>query len=40
MQERIASVMKNLPPVSYVVRILAHSVWDMGAGPTAGEKIS
>jgi predicted pyridoxine 5'-phosphate oxidase superfamily flavin-nucleotide-binding protein len=38
-QEGIASVMKDLPPISYVVRIQVDSVWDMGAGPTAGEKI-
>jgi predicted pyridoxine 5'-phosphate oxidase superfamily flavin-nucleotide-binding protein len=38
-QAGIASVMKDLPPVSYVVRILVDSVWDMSGGPNAGEKI-
>ena len=38
-QEGITSVMKDLPPISYVVRILVDSVWDMSGGPNAGEKI-
>lgn len=38
-QEQMSSVMKNLPPVTYVVRILVDSIWDMGAGPTAGDRI-
>lgn len=36
---QMAELQAGLPPVTYVVRILIDSVWDMGAGPNAGEKI-
>ncbi len=36
---QMAELQAGLPPVTYVVRILVDSVWDMGAGPNAGEKI-
>ncbi|MBU2600886.1 MAG: pyridoxamine 5'-phosphate oxidase family protein [Actinobacteria bacterium] len=36
---QMEALQMGLPPVAYVVRILVDSVWDMGAGPTAGEKI-
>jgi len=29
----------QLPPMKYVVRIAVDSVWDMGPGPHAGEKL-
>lgn len=37
---KIAAAMPGLPPVRYLVRILVDSVWDMSAGPKAGEKIA
>ncbi|GAB4253913.1 MAG: hypothetical protein Kow00122_11920 [Thermoleophilia bacterium] len=36
----IAGLQMGLPPITYVVRILVDSVWDMTAGPKAGERIS
>lgn len=30
----------DLPPVRYVVRILVESVYDLSAGPNAGQKIA
>jgi hypothetical protein len=30
---------QHLPPMKYVVRITVDSVWDMGPGPHAGEKL-
>jgi len=29
----------QLPPMKYVVRITVESVWDMGPGPHAGERV-
>ena len=37
--EQMAALQMGLPPVTYVVRILVDSVWDMSAGPKAGERI-
>jgi predicted pyridoxine 5'-phosphate oxidase superfamily flavin-nucleotide-binding protein len=37
--EQMADLQMGLPPVTYVVRILVDSVWDMSAGPNAGNKI-
>lgn len=37
--KQMEALQMGLPPVSYVVRILVDSVWDMSAGPSAGEKI-
>lgn len=36
---QMEALQMGLPPVEYVVRILVDSVWDMSAGPKAGEKI-
>jgi hypothetical protein len=30
----------HLPPMRYVVRIGVESVWDMGPGPHAGERLA
>ncbi|MCZ7664391.1 MAG: pyridoxamine 5'-phosphate oxidase family protein [Thermoleophilia bacterium] len=38
--EAIVGLQMGLPPITYVVRILVDSVWDMTAGPNAGEKIA
>lgn len=37
--KQMEALQAGLPPVAYVVRILVDSVWDMSAGPSAGEKI-
>jgi predicted pyridoxine 5'-phosphate oxidase superfamily flavin-nucleotide-binding protein len=37
--KQMADLQMGLPPVTYVVRILVDSVWDMSAGPKAGDKI-
>ncbi|MHB1345674.1 MAG: pyridoxamine 5'-phosphate oxidase family protein [Thermoleophilia bacterium] len=36
---QMEALQMGLPPVTYVVRILVDSVWDMSAGPHAGDKI-
>jgi hypothetical protein len=36
---QMEALQMGLPPVAYVVRILVDSVWDMSAGPDAGDKI-
>jgi len=40
--DRLADLSRQmaLPPVQYVVRITVESVWDMGPGPTAGERLA
>jgi len=40
--DRLADLSRQLalPPVQYVVRITVDSVWDMGLGPTAGERLA
>jgi hypothetical protein len=38
--KQIADLQMGLPPIKYVVRIEVDSVWDMTAGPNAGEKIA
>ena len=40
--ERLADLSRQLalPAVQYVVRITIESVWDMGLGPTAGERLA
>jgi len=37
---RLADLAMTLPPLKYVVKITVESVWDMAAGPHAGEAIS
>jgi len=37
---RIATKMPHLPAPKYVVEITVESVWEMNAGPSAGDKIS
>jgi predicted pyridoxine 5'-phosphate oxidase superfamily flavin-nucleotide-binding protein len=36
---RLADLKETLPPLKYVVKITVESVWDMAAGPHAGEAI-
>lgn len=36
---RLADLAMALPPLKYVVKITVESVWDMAAGPHAGEAI-
>ena len=38
--ERIAGLQAGLPPIQAVVRIQVESVWDLSAGPGAGERIA
>jgi predicted pyridoxine 5'-phosphate oxidase superfamily flavin-nucleotide-binding protein len=38
--KQLEALQMGLPPAKYVVRIQVDSVWDMGAGPNAGERIS
>jgi predicted pyridoxine 5'-phosphate oxidase superfamily flavin-nucleotide-binding protein len=40
-KEKLGAVSEqlHLPPMKYVVRITVDSVWDMGPGPHAGEKL-
>lgn len=40
--ERLANLARELPlpPVRHVVRIAVESVWDMGPGPNAGERLA
>ena len=38
--DKIAAKMPALPRVSYVVKIDVESVWDMTAGPHAGDQIA
>ncbi|GAB4252245.1 MAG: hypothetical protein Kow00122_10010 [Thermoleophilia bacterium] len=38
--ERIAGLQAGLPPIQAVVRIQVKSVWDLSAGPGAGERIA
>ena len=38
-KQQIADLQKDLPEPKYVVRIEVQSVWDMTAGPNAGEQI-
>ncbi|HEY3329489.1 MAG TPA: pyridoxamine 5'-phosphate oxidase family protein [Capsulimonadaceae bacterium] len=38
--ERIAAKQPALPPVKYVVEIVVESIWDMSAGPTAGDRLA
>jgi predicted pyridoxine 5'-phosphate oxidase superfamily flavin-nucleotide-binding protein len=37
---KVAEAMPAIPSVRYLVRVMADSVWDMSAGPRAGEKIA
>jgi len=37
---KMKKVSADLPPVKYVVRILVESVYDLSAGPNAGQKIA
>ncbi|GAB4249199.1 MAG: hypothetical protein Kow00129_09990 [Thermoleophilia bacterium] len=39
-QKQIEDLQMGLPPIKYVVRIQVDSVWDMTAGPDAGERIA
>ena len=39
-QARISSLNRSLPPITYVVQIEVDSVWDLSAGPNAGERIA
>jgi len=34
------SAQLHLPPMKYVVRITVESVWDMGPGPNAGQRLA
>ncbi len=38
-KQQIADLQRDLPDPKYVVRIEVQSVWDMTAGPNAGEQI-
>jgi uncharacterized protein len=38
--KQIEALQRDLPHVTYVVRIQVDSVWDMSAGPNAGERIA
>jgi len=38
--KQINDMQKGLPPVKYVVQIAVDSIWDMSAGPNAGEQIA
>jgi uncharacterized protein len=38
--QQIADLQMDLPPIKYVVRIGVQSVWDMTAGPDAGEQLA
>jgi len=38
--KKIAAKQAHLPPVKYVVEIVVESIWDMGAGPTAGDRLA
>jgi uncharacterized protein len=37
--KQIEELQMGLPPVKYVVRIQVQSVWDMTAGPNAGQPL-
>ncbi len=39
-KQQIADLQRDLPDPKYVVRIEIQSVWDMTAGPNAGEQIA
>lgn len=38
--KQIEDLQMNLPPIKYVVRIQVESVWDLSAGPNAGERLA
>lgn len=38
--ERLKNMSRPMPPLKYVVQIAVESVWDMGGGPTAGDRIA
>ncbi|MCZ7665455.1 MAG: pyridoxamine 5'-phosphate oxidase family protein [Thermoleophilia bacterium] len=38
--ERIAGLQAGLPPIQAVVRIQVESVWNLGAGAEAGERMA
>ena len=38
-KQQMEDLQRDLPDPEYVVRIQVQSVWDMTAGPNAGEKI-